>query len=183
MHTREQLLRANWLKLLWSIREEDLQELQGTDLVLYMKFLKYMSYYFLLIMSLTLIFLVPIYVTGRASPDYKTSDFTALTAINVTGTTDRLWAAFLLVVSVSLLGFYLVHRYQVVSMKLKLKGQPSRTKISEKDIALHTVFVKGFPRDVNHLEAQRELEGIMHDSFRDRQVVGVKVIGHFGAVR
>lgn len=111
MHTREQLLRANWLRLLWSIREEDLQDLQGTDLVLYLKFLKYMSYYFLLIMSLTLVFLVPIYVTGTASQDYKTSDFTALTAINVTGTSERLWAPFILVVSVSLLGFYLVHCY------------------------------------------------------------------------
>lgn len=148
-----------------------------------MKFLKYMSYYFLLIMSLALIFLVPIYVTGRASPEYKTSDFTALTAINVTATPERLWAAFLLVVFASLLGYFLVHRYQVVSMELKLKGQPSRTKISEKDIALRTVFVKGFPRDINHLEAQRELENIMHDSFRDRQVVGVKVIGSFGGVK
>jgi len=71
----------------------------------------------------------------------------------------------------------------VVSIKLKLETPRSRTKISEKDIALHTVYVKGLPRDINHLEAQRELEGIMLDSFRDRQVVGIKVIGNFGAIR
>ena len=60
----ESLQKANWFKLLWSISEEDLSELQGTDLVLYMKYIKYMACLFGLLMVLNLTVLLPVYSTS-----------------------------------------------------------------------------------------------------------------------
>jgi hypothetical protein len=114
-----------------------------------MKFLKQMSYFLFFVMCLSLILLVPIYVTGSASPEYQTSDFSKMTVINTTATPERLWASFIIVILISLLGLYVVYRYQVVSLKLKHVGTYTKAKISEKDIALHTVYVKHLPRDIS----------------------------------
>jgi Late exocytosis, associated with Golgi transport len=68
IHTKEQILKANWFKIIWKVDEEDLQELQGTDLVIYMKFMKYMAYLFGIIMCLNLVVLMPVYSAKLQKP-------------------------------------------------------------------------------------------------------------------
>ena len=150
-------MKANWFKLLWRIKEEDLQELQGTDHVIYMKFVKYMSNLFFGIMCFNLLLLLPIYKTGSASDQFQVSDFTQLTIINVTGSPNRIWASFMLLIVNSLAALYVVYKYQKTSIELKnnlsnAALRSSEAKLTEKDVALHTVYVKNLPRELNSNE-------------------------------
>jgi ABC-type sulfate transport system permease component len=106
---------------LWRVNEEDLQELQGTDLVLYMKFTKYLAFLFFGLMCLNLLVLLPTYATGTPAASYQVSDFTKLTVVNVTASARRIWASFALTLVNGLLALYTVYRFWRVSIHLKHK--------------------------------------------------------------
>lgn len=159
--SKEQLLQANWLKLVWNLNEEDLQELQGTDLVLYMKFIRYISYLFVVLMIANLTILLPTYLTGTPLPYFHISDFSVLTTVNASGSTIRIWVAFVMVVLNAAAALYAIKSFWQASLYLKQHRLINTQKLTEKDMALHSVLVRGLPRELDPVEAEAELSEIL----------------------
>lgn len=152
-------------------------------MVLYMKFTKYMGLLFMILMALNMCILLPIYVTAKSTPSNaidSISDFSVLTVANAKESSTRIWASFVFVVVNSAICLAFVHRFWRNSVQLKHRNivlTQSRAILSEKDIALHTVMVRGLPRDLNPRAVQEEISKILSDSFADGSIVGVRVIG------
>lgn len=66
---------------MWKLSEDDLQELQGTDVVLYMKLIKYLAVLSFFNMSLNLVVLVPIYATTNVKSQQTISDYSVLSIV------------------------------------------------------------------------------------------------------
>jgi hypothetical protein len=96
--------------------------LQGTDLVLYMKYLKYMCYLFGLLMLLNLPILLP-YYSSEVDYDrgFHISDYSILSLMD--SPSSRFWLPFVIVVINSMLGFAAVYAFWQVSMQVKHSGR------------------------------------------------------------
>lgn len=101
------------------MNEDDLIELQGTDLVLYMKFVRYLSYLFLGLMILNISVLLPVYTTGIARGDLHISQFSVLTIVNASASDFRVWVTFVFILINSLAALYLLYRFINTSKLLK----------------------------------------------------------------
>jgi len=62
-------MNRNWIQILYRATEEDLTELQGTDLTLYLKFLKTCAIIFLVLTVLNSLGMIPLYITGEPKED------------------------------------------------------------------------------------------------------------------
>jgi|LauGreDrversion4_2_1035121.scaffolds.fasta_scaffold459881_2 hypothetical protein len=142
-----------------------------------MKFVKYMGCLFFLLMVLNLTVLLPLYAYGIPNSAYRISDFSLLTILNASGSKGRLWVSFVFILLNSLIAYLLVYLFWRTSLRLKhLKHIHNSAVMSEKDIALHTVWVKNFPRSIDPKSAQEELSSILKISYGN-QIVSVKVVG------
>lgn len=112
------MLKMSWIKILWKLSDDDLCDLQGTDVALYLNLIKYLAILSFLTMSLNLTVLVPIYATTKPGSQ-SISDFSVLSVVMEKPTSTRIWASFVFVVLNSGLGLACVYRYWNASMVLK----------------------------------------------------------------
>ena len=89
----EDIKKANWLKIMVWIKDEDLIDLQSSDFVLYLKYLRYLYVMFFFLMILNLASMVPVYATGKPNPDKVISSLGKLTVQNVLGTPGKIIVA------------------------------------------------------------------------------------------
>lgn len=142
-----------------------------------------MGYLFLILMVLNLTVLLPLYANGVPNSAYRISDFSLLTILNASASKGRLWVSFVFILLNSFISFLVVYLFWRTSLRLKhLKHVHNSSVMSEKDIALHTVWVKNLPRTIDPRSAQEELSSIMKSSYGN-QIVSVKVVGQYSEMR
>lgn len=59
----------NWFRILWSLSDEKLIEINGIDYTLYLVFLRYVSYFFAGLTLFNMVCCEPIYMTGSPTPN------------------------------------------------------------------------------------------------------------------
>lgn len=92
--------------------------MQGTDLVLYIKFVKYQAYLFFVLMMLDVSVLIPTYLTGHPKDDAQISDFSKLTIVKSSADSPRIWVSFIFVFLNSVIALLGVYKYWITSLRL-----------------------------------------------------------------
>lgn len=130
--------------------ECDMIELSGTDLVLYLKFLKMSAYMFLLLTVINCAIMIPIYATGHplgGQPD--NIDLTKVTIINALGSTTKVWISMAFVYVNSAAAYFMIYMFWRTTQKFSFYSYKSSTTFTKTDISLHTILIRNIPR---HLE-------------------------------
>lgn len=109
IRSKEDFLKAGWIKIFYGIGEEDLIELSGADFALYLKFLKSQAIMFLVLSIINCAILIPIYYKGYPQPNEIVLDFSKTSIINILGTPSRVWVAFAFVFINSIAAYIIVY--------------------------------------------------------------------------
>ena len=107
----------NWFKVLRSLDDNSLREMNGTDYTLYLVFLRYLAYLFGAISVLNFILMIPIYASGNPSDNEVTpkneSIMNFLTVLNITGSDAKMVIIYLFALFVIPgMAIYMVHQYR-----------------------------------------------------------------------
>jgi hypothetical protein len=107
-------------------------------------------------MILNLSILLPIYGTNRENGWATTTTTTTISDLSVLSITSfdttldkKVWAAFTFIVLNGLLSIALVYSFWKASLMLKCNSTYSQKRLSEKDVALHSVLVRNLARELN----------------------------------
>jgi hypothetical protein len=130
-----------------------------------MKYLKYMCYLFGLLMLLNLPILLPYYSSevNHNRGSFHISDYSILSLMD--SPSSRFWLPFLFVVINSMLGFAAVYAFWQVSMQVKHSGERKTTLFGEKEIAMHSLLIKGIPDSIPYELAQKEVSDMLYESY------------------
>ena len=129
-----------------------------------MKYLKYMCYLFGLLMLLNLPILLPYYSSEvDHNRGFHISDYSILSLMD--SPSSRFWLPFVLVVINSILGFAAVYAFWQVSIQVKLSGKRKTSLLGEKEIAMHSLLIKGIPDSIPFEIAQKEVSDMVYESY------------------
>ena len=167
MTNHEELNKTYWFTILFQASEEDMIQLSGTDLVLYLKFQKNNSYLFLILMILNCSVLLPIYITG--DPDYSNGiivgDLDKLTIINVSAQRWKLWVSFSFVIINTLISYLMLFRFWQRTLQWSKKCVRTTEEYTEKDISTHSILIYGLPTWLKPLETMSSVYDIIHRTY------------------
>jgi len=176
--SRVQLEEKNWYSILMEMSDHDLQTISGADCVLYLKFQKYTFYLFGLLSLLNCASLIPIYTTGNPKPseaDYL-SDLGRLTVLNITDSKAKIWAVFSFIILNTVVTYVFLYKFWRLTQSFAHSRHSHDHSLTQKDVALHTIFVRGIPEGINPRTGAEELLLILKRTLCD-QIIAVKIIG------
>ena len=156
----------NWFKVLRSLNDNSLQEMNGTDYTLYLVFLRYVAYLCGAISVMNLIFMVPIYASGKPSDTEVVDNNTEsimdfLTVLNVTASDAKMIFTYLIaLLIIPGAAMYMIHQYRLKYEGWKKKVDPMEP-LKDTEIAKYTIQVNNLPIDEGVETLQRRIQANM----------------------
>ena len=156
----------NWFKVLRSLDDNSLQEMNGTDYTLYLVFLRYMAYLCGCYSILNFFLMIPIYASGKPDDtevmDNNTDsimDF--LTVLNITGSEGKMIFTYLIALFVIPgMAVYMIHLYREKYEGWKKKVDPMEP-LKDTEIAKFAIQVNNLPIDEGVETLQRRIHANM----------------------
>lgn len=178
----------NWFKILWNLSDEKLVEINGIDYTLYLVFLRYCAIFFAGLTIFNLIFMVPVYITGKPrfnadGTSTVNSTMDKITVLNITDRSGKLaftYFASLLIVSSALL--ITLQRYRLKYESWKRQRDPAIEFRTDADVAHYTIMVSNLPTNVQTDLLQKRISTAMSTVFNSNEekcFVKVRVLGDY----
>ena len=89
----------------------------------------------------------------------------SMTLINAYNEKYRIWIVFICTGIYSIMGHSMIHMFETKRKQLKDKEVTEACEMTELEISLHTVMIKGINRSVAQSEAQYEVNELFSDIF------------------
>jgi hypothetical protein len=168
---------TDMIKLLNSIDDKKTAQVIGTDLALYLVFLRQCSFFFGSIAILNVIFIV-LFLTGdpKSIDSFREHSDTmyAMQALTILNVSDSKWKVLLcflntvLTITAMMFNFIFSYKRHFDSMDTRKVDQCelndeaiSINKISELEVSMHSIQVSGFSKDVPREEMERQIRDIL----------------------
>ena len=138
-----------WFSVLKGIKDNDLKLICGTDVALYIVFLRLSAKFFAILTILNCAIFMPIYITGYPANENdvkdkegRTSLISLITIINITGYKEKVMAIYVLMTSIYVLCvFGFMYFYWKRSVEWRYKKHSHKDKFMDHDIALHSIMI------------------------------------------
>lgn len=154
-------------------------ELSGTDLVLYLKYLKMSAYLFLLLSVINCAIMIPIFATGhplQGLPD--NIDLSKVTVVNALGSDSKVWVAFVFVYVNSAAAYLMIYLFWRTTQRFSFYNYKSSTNFTKTDISLHTLLIRNIPRNIDPQLASAELLKVLQGTYFEN-ILKVRVTGDY----
>lgn len=162
---KQDIGKFDWLKKLWHIDEMQIRQTCGTDVALYLTYLRYCAILFgisktpnshltFIVALCSCLVLLPIYILNFNSEEVQITSFLErLTLISVQGKYYSVWIVFFFTVVYSLMGHMLIYFFEEKRKSWKVDIKEDPTELTESEISLHSVLLRGINEDIPLQEA------------------------------
>lgn len=152
-----------WISVLRTIKDKDLKLICGTDVALYIVFLRLSAKFFAWLTVFNCAILIPIYLTGYPETQADVQDINGdtslvalITIMNITGHKEKVTIVYFLMTSFYVFAaFIFMYFYWRRSLEWRYKKHSHKDKFMDHDIALHSIMVTNLEKDVD-LETMNE---------------------------
>ena len=124
--------------------------------------------------------LLPLYLSGDPIQDEENevpSHFSQFTIANILNNPSKIWVSFALVILNSAIAYFTVFRFRSTSQNFKEKKN-NKMKLTNNDIKLHTILIRGIPQELDPKKASNELKKIFKRSLKE-QLINIRVVGNY----
>eukprot|EP00347_Sterkiella_histriomuscorum_P005148 403357711 len=181
-HTQNKIIlsRFGWIINIWNISDVEVKHVCGIDAALYLIYLKYSSIFFLFIAICSNMILLPLFVTSSTPTDKKSKIQTIttlerLTLINAQDRQELIWIVFLCTVLYSVMGHVFIYYFDYARKSLNISNEQKEQELSEQQIAMNTLLLRGLNKEISQREAQFKLNQIFRELL-ERDLISVHVV-------